>query len=85
MTLPLGNALAVLCLCATLPLAASSMLSAQATAFQPQSRVETSLPGDTWEPAIAADSYGHVYYPDSRFSAGLQRMPELDHVPGHEQ
>jgi hypothetical protein len=29
--------------------------------FQPQTRLGASLPGDTWEPAIAADRYGHVY------------------------
>jgi BNR repeat-like domain len=29
--------------------------------FQPQTRIGASLPGDTWEPAIAADRYGHVY------------------------
>ncbi len=34
---------------------------AQSTAFQPQTRLGASLPGDTWEPAIAADVHGHVY------------------------
>ena len=32
-----------------------------AQTFQPQIRLGASLPGDTWEPAIAADRYGHVY------------------------
>src|SRR6266567_2969856 len=32
-----------------------------AQSFQPQTRLGASLPGDTWEPAIAADRYGHVY------------------------
>ncbi len=32
-----------------------------AQTFQPQTRLGASLPGDTWEPAIAADRYGHVY------------------------
>src|SRR6266853_4699899 len=29
--------------------------------FQPQTRLGATLPGDTWEPSIAADRYGHVY------------------------
>jgi BNR repeat-like domain len=32
-----------------------------AQTFQPQTRLGASLPGDTWEPSIAADRYGHVY------------------------
>jgi hypothetical protein len=32
-----------------------------AQTFQPQSRLAVSLPGDTWEPSISADRYGHVY------------------------
>ena len=32
-----------------------------AQTFQPQSRLASSLPGDTWEPSISADRYGHVY------------------------
>ena len=32
-----------------------------AQSFQPQTRLGAGLPGDTWEPAIAADRYGHVY------------------------
>ena len=32
-----------------------------AQTFQPQTRLGTSLPRDTWEPAIAADRYGQVY------------------------
>jgi hypothetical protein len=32
-----------------------------AQTFQPQSRLAASLPGDTWEPSISADRYGHVY------------------------
>lgn len=39
--------------------AAVAPLNAQT--FQPQSRLETVLPGDTWEPSIAADRFGHVY------------------------
>jgi hypothetical protein len=61
MTLSRRNSLPAICLCATLLVGARAGLLAQATAFQPQSRVGTSLPGDTWEPAIAADTYGHVY------------------------
>jgi len=36
-----------------------SLLVAQT--FQPQTRLGATLPGDTWEPAIAADRFGHVY------------------------
>jgi hypothetical protein len=32
-----------------------------AQTFQPQTRLAASLPGDTWEPTIAADRFGHVY------------------------
>ncbi len=32
-----------------------------ARTFRSQTRLGASLPGDTWEPAIAADRYGHVY------------------------
>jgi hypothetical protein len=32
-----------------------------AQSFLPQTRLASSLPGDTWEPSIAADRYGHVY------------------------
>jgi hypothetical protein len=40
-------------------LSTAAVLSAQT--FQPQTRLGASLPGDTWEPSIAADRYGHVY------------------------
>ena len=40
-------------------LSTATVLSAQA--FQPQTRLGASLPGDTWEPSIAADRFGHVY------------------------
>ena len=32
-----------------------------AQTFAPQRRMGANLPGDTWESAIAADRYGHVY------------------------
>jgi hypothetical protein len=32
-----------------------------AQTFQPQTRLGVSSQGDTWEPSIAADRYGHVY------------------------
>src|SRR5207248_2092974 len=40
-------------------IAASTTTLAQT--FQPQTRLGATLPGDTWEPAIAADRFGHVY------------------------
>src|SRR5207248_8673896 len=40
-------------------IAASTTTLAQT--FQPQTRLGASLPGDTWEPSIAADRYGHAY------------------------
>ena len=46
-------------------IAAGGIASGQT--FQPQTRLAASLPGDTWEPSIAADRYGHLYalIPDS--------------------
>ena len=49
----------VLLLSALMAFTPAALLSAQT--FQPQTRLGASLPGDTWEPAIAADRYGHVY------------------------
>lgn len=40
----------------------TTLTPAAATTFQtPQLRLGATLPGDQWEPAIAADNYGHVY------------------------
>src|ERR1700692_3003961 len=36
-------------------------LSISAPTFQAQPRLAANLPGDTWEPSIAADRFGHVY------------------------
>jgi hypothetical protein len=36
-------------------------LSLSAQTFQAQTRLAANLPGDTWEPSIAADRFGHVY------------------------
>src|ERR1700720_1778983 len=36
-------------------------LSLSAQTFQAQTRLAPNLPGDTWEPSIAADRFGHVY------------------------
>ena len=49
----------VLLLTGFVTLSAPSLLVAQT--FQPQTRLGASLPGDTWEPSIAADRFGHVY------------------------
>ena len=39
-----------------------SQVAAAGQSFQqPQLRLGATLPGDQWEPAIAADSFGHVY------------------------
>ena len=43
--------------------------------FQPQTRIGASLPGDTWEPAIAADRYGHVYVLIPDFPPGCKKCP----------
>lgn len=50
--------------------------------FAPQVRLGLSV-GDQWEPAIAADRFGHVYmlYPQYRRRAGLWGLPEPDHAP----
>lgn len=44
--------------CLTLLLSSGSTF---AQTFQAQTRLAATLPGDTWEPAIAADRYGNVY------------------------
>jgi len=49
----------VLLLTGFLTISFPSLLFAQN--FQPQTRLGATLPGDTWEPAIAADRFGHVY------------------------
>jgi hypothetical protein len=57
-----------------LTLAPSSL--ALGPAFQPQRRVGFSS-GDQWEPALAADGYGHVYilYPQYRSVSGCPSCP----------
>src|SRR5437667_12452686 len=49
------------------------LLSAQT--FQPQTRLAASLPGDTWEPSIAADHYGHVYVLIPDFPPSCKKCP----------
>ncbi len=51
----------------------SPALSAQT--FLPQARLAASLPGDTWEPAIAADRYGHVYVLIPDFPPSCKKCP----------
>ena len=48
-------------------------LSAQT--FQPQIRLAASLPGDTWEPSIAADRYSHVYVLIPDFPPSCKKCP----------
>ncbi len=45
-----------------------------AQTFQPQTR-PASLPGDTWEPAIAADRFGHVYVLIPDFPPSCKKCP----------
>ena len=49
------------------------LISAQS--FLPQARLASSLPGDTWEPAIAADRYGHVYVLIPDFPPSCKKCP----------
>lgn len=50
-----------LCVClALLSFASVRLMAAASSNFQPQTRVGFTV-GDQWEPAIAADRYGHVY------------------------
>src|SRR5436853_6318388 len=49
------------------------LLSAQR--FLPQTRLASSLPGDTWEPSIAADRYGHVYVLIPDFPPSCKKCP----------
>jgi hypothetical protein len=46
-----------------------------AQSFQPQTGLATSLPGDTWEPAIAADRFGHVYVLIPDFPPACKKCP----------
>jgi hypothetical protein len=46
-----------------------------AQTFQPQTRLAASLPGDTWEPAIAADRFGHVYVLIPDFPPSCKKCP----------
>src|SRR5215472_18149273 len=62
-----------LCALGLVLLAASTGLLAQT--FQPQTRLGASLPGDTWEPAIAADRYGHVYVLIPDFPPSCKKCP----------
>lgn len=39
----------------------ASRIVAHSSVFEPQIRLGGTLPGDQWEPAIAADAHGHVY------------------------
>src|SRR6266853_4589906 len=50
-----------------------AVLSAQS--FLPQTRLASSLPGDTLEPAIAADRYGHVYVLIPDFPPSCKKCP----------
>ena len=43
--------------------------------FQPQTRLAASLPGDTWEPSIAADRFGHVYVLIPDFPPSCKKCP----------
>src|SRR5256886_2004772 len=53
----------------------SSSASLWAQPFQAQTRLGAGLPGDTWEPAIAADRYGHVYVLIPDFPPSCKRCP----------
>jgi hypothetical protein len=43
--------------------------------FLPQARLAPSLPGDTWEPSIAADRFGHVYVLIPDFPPSCKKCP----------
>lgn len=43
--------------------------------FLPQTRLAPSLPGDTWEPSIAADRYDHVYVLIPDFPPSCKKCP----------
>jgi Neuraminidase (sialidase) len=54
-------------------LALSACLLGQS--FQSQTRLAASLPGDTWEPSIAADRFGHVYVLIPDFPPSCKKCP----------
>jgi hypothetical protein len=59
-----------------LVISGASLIAAHSPAvFQPQTRLGGSLPGDQWEPAIAADAYGHVYVLIPDFPPGCKGCP----------
>ncbi|HEU5334599.1 MAG TPA: sialidase family protein, partial [Terriglobales bacterium] len=58
---------------AVMAMSCPALLPAQS--FLPQSRLASSLPGDTWEPAIAADRYGHVYVLIPDFPPSCKKCP----------
>jgi hypothetical protein len=66
------TALTVLLL-ALVMLSNAKLLRAQT--FQPQTRLGASLSGDTWEPSIAADRYGHVYVLIPDFPPSCKKCP----------
>lgn len=55
------------------PILSPPLLAAQS--FLPQARLAASLPGDTWEPAIAADRFGHVYVLIPDFPPSCKKCP----------
>jgi len=61
-----------------LPVTVSTLTSPgplSAQSFLPQARLAASLPGDTWEPAIAADRFGHVYVLIPDFPPSCKKCP----------
>jgi BNR repeat-like domain len=54
---------------------ARMIVAFSSAAFQPQTPLGSSLPGDQWEPAIAADAHGHVYVLIPDFPPGCKGCP----------
>src|SRR5258708_24074407 len=77
MTLNVTAKFFIVCFCLFFrTISGASLIAAHNPAvFQPQTRLGGSLPGDQWEPAIAADAYGHVYVLIPDFPPGCQCCP----------
>ena len=77
MTLNVTAKFFIVCFCLFfLTISGASLIAAHNPAvFQPQTRLGGLLPGDQWEPAIAADAYGHVYVLIPDFPPGCKGCP----------
>src|SRR5713226_7335897 len=67
----------IVCVCLLfLTIIGARLMAARSpVAFQPQTMLGSSLPGDQWEPAITADALGHVYVLIPDFPPSCKKCP----------